>query len=542
MARILLMLCFCAVAYAQQGKLDTIAVYVTGDLKDNEKKAVNTEMLDALVKNGRYTAIERSDVFLAKIAQELRKQQDGSVDDKQISEAGKQSGVQFVCVANVTKLSDSYQVSARIIDIETATVDKMGKAYSNLENYEALADVSERVVISMFGDGITDVEMVFVKGGTFAMGCSGESNDCYPMEKPTQNVTLDDFYIGKYEVTQKLWKHVMGGSRSLHGGDDMLPVFGVSWNEVQTFIARLSAITGKGYRLPTEAEWEYAARGGAKSRGYKYSGSNNIEDVAWFYVNAGKKVLSDYNTETLDQDNFVRTVMSNENRVHPVGTKQPNELGIHDMSGNVYEWVSDWHDHYSYHDKINPKGPSSGTKRVYRSCNYSSNSRFCRVFFRIGGDPDRKNMPPGFRLAYAQSDSLKPKIAVYVTGDLKSAENKVVLGTEMLNALVKNGRYTAVERSDVFLAKVAEEHKKQRGGSVDDRQIRELGKQFGVKFICIADITEAFGSYQISARIIDIETAAISITGKAYSKLKSKEEFTEASAKVVASMFGWITE
>jgi len=142
---------------------------------------------------------------------------------------------------------------------------------------------------------------------------------------------------------------------------------------------------------------------------------------------------------------------------------------------------------------------------------------------------------------YAQSDSLKPKIAVYVTGDLKSQENKA-LGTEMLHALVKSGKYTAVERSDVFLAKVAEEHKKQRSGSVDEQQIRELGKQFGVQFVCVADITKAFGSYQISARIIDIETAEVSITGKAYSKLKSSEEFTEASTKVVASMFGWITE
>jgi len=398
MARILLMLCFCVAVYAQQSK-PQIAVYVTGDLKDGEKKAVNTEMLDALVKNGRYTAVERSDVFLAKIAEEHKKQRSGSVDDKQISKLGKQFGVQFVCVADVTKVLDSYLVSARIINVETATVDKMGKAYSHLESPEALADVSERVVTSMFGDGITDVEMVFVKGGTFVMGCTGESNDCYPMERPTQKVTVDDFYIGKYEVTQKLWKHVMGGSRSLHGGDDMLPIFGETWNDVQIFIARLSAITGKSYRLPTEAEWEYAARGGAASRGYKYAGSNNIEDVAWYYVNSGNRTLSDYTTETVDKDNFVKTVISNENRAHVVGTKQPNELGIHDMSGNVYEWVSDWHDHYSYHDKINPKGPSSGTKRVYRGGNYSSNSRTCRVFLRLGGEPDRKNMPPGFRLA-----------------------------------------------------------------------------------------------------------------------------------------------
>jgi len=540
MAKIFFMLCFCVAAYAQTGK-DTIAVYVTGDLKDNEKKVVNTEMLDALVKNKRYTAVERSDVFLAKVAEEHKKQRGGSVDDKQISELGKQFGVQFVCVADVTKVKDSYLVSARIIDVETAQVDKMGKAYSHLESEDDLKDVSERVVTSMFGDGITDVEMVFVKGGSFVMGCNGESNDCIVTEKPTQKVTVDDFYIGKYEVTQKLWKHVMGGVRSIFGGDDMLPVFGESWNDVQTFIARLSAITGKSYRLPTEAEWEYAARGGTASRGYKYAGSNNIEDVAWYYVNSGNKVLIDYSTETVDRDNYVNTVISNENRVHPVGTKQPNELGIHDMSGNVYEWVSDWHDHYSYHDKINPKGPSSGTKRVYRGGNYNSNSRSSRVFYRLGGDPDKKNMPPGFRLAYAQSDGLKPKIAVYVTGDLKSTENKA-LGTKMLDALVKSGRYTAVERSDAFLAKVAEEHKKQRSGSVDEKKIRELGKQFGVQFICVADITEAFGSYQISARIIDIETAVVSITGKAYSKLKSSEEFTEASTKVVASMFGWITE
>ena len=169
---------------------------------------------------------------------------------------------------------------------------------------------------------LINIDMVFVQGGTFSMGCTSEqNNDCYNNEYPVIRVTVGDFYIGKYEVTQAQWKAVMGNNPSYSKGDN-LPVENVYWSDVQTFIRKLNEKTGKQYRLPTEAEWEYAARGGNKSRDYKYSGSDSPSEVAWFNSNSG-------------------------NRTHPVGTKQPNELGIYDMSGNVLEWCADyWRENY----------------------------------------------------------------------------------------------------------------------------------------------------------------------------------------------------
>jgi formylglycine-generating enzyme required for sulfatase activity len=188
-----------------------------------------------------------------------------------------------------------------------------------------------------------DTAMVFVEGGTFTMGCTSENErECRDDDKPAHSVTVGDFYIAKYEVTQRLWKAVMGSDhkRLRFAGDD-LPVQNITWSNIQYFIKKLNELTGKNYRLPTEAEWEYAARGGNKSKGYKYSGSNNIDDVTWRY--------DDYNQER-----------------RPVGTKQPNELGIYDMSGNVSEWVNDWFGGYTADAKTNPQGPESGSERVYR--------------------------------------------------------------------------------------------------------------------------------------------------------------------------------
>ena len=155
---------------------------------------------------------------------------------------------------------------------------------------------------------LPDIAMVYVSGGTFTMGATSEQgSDAYDWEKPAHSVTLSGYYIGKYEVTQELWKAVMGSNPSRFKGDN-LPVEQVSWDDVQEFLRKLNAMTGKRYRLPTEAEWEFAARGGNSSRGYKYSGSNSLGSVAWYYDNSGS-------------------------RTHAVGTKSPNELGIYDMSG-----------------------------------------------------------------------------------------------------------------------------------------------------------------------------------------------------------------
>ena len=217
--------------------------------------------------------------------------------------------------------------------------------------------------------------MVYVKGGTFTMGATAEQgSDAYDNEKPVHSVTLSDYYIGKYEVTQAQWKAIMGSSQSIWEGDN-LPVGNVSWNDIQEFITRLNAQTGKRFRLPTEAEWEYAARGGNKSKGYKYSGSNNVDDVAWYFDNSSLET-------------------------HPVGQKSPNELGIYDMSGNVMEWCQDCYGSYGSSSQTNPTGPNSGSDRVLRGGGCYDSARFCRVSDRSahGSASDCRSNNCGFRL------------------------------------------------------------------------------------------------------------------------------------------------
>lgn len=219
--------------------------------------------------------------------------------------------------------------------------------------------------------------MVYVSSGTFTMGGTSEQgSDAYDDEKPTHNVTLSSYYICKYEVTQALWRAVMGSNPSDFKGDN-LPVECVSWNDCQTFINRLNSYTGRNFRLPTEAEWEFAARGGNYSRHYKYSGSNYIGDVAWYDDNSG-------------------------NRTHPVGTKQPNELGLYDMSGNVYEWCSDWYGSYSSYSQSDPTGPNSGSGRVFRGGNWYDGAWLCRSSSRFSNTPGISDCHLGLRLVLSQ--------------------------------------------------------------------------------------------------------------------------------------------
>ncbi len=213
-----------------------------------------------------------------------------------------------------------------------------------------------------------------VAGGTFTMGATSEQgSDADYDEKPAHQVTLSNYYIGETEVTQALWHAVMGSNPSFRKGVN-LPVELVSWDDCQEFIKELNRITGKKFRLPTEAEWEYAARGGYKSKGYKYSGSNNINNVAWYDGNSSHKT-------------------------HPVKTKQPNELGIYDMSGNVWEWCSDWMGSYSSNAQTNPTGPSTGSIRVNRGGGCNSDAWNCRVSDRLNGTPGSREFDLGLRLA-----------------------------------------------------------------------------------------------------------------------------------------------
>ena len=219
---------------------------------------------------------------------------------------------------------------------------------------------STRTGVVSSGNGIqtyrvknVEFTLVEVKGGTFTMGATSEQgDDAYEDEYPTHRVTLSTFNIATTEVTQELWQAVMGSNPSEHVGAK-LPVENITWDQCQVFLKKLNALTGHTFRLPTEAEWEYAARGGLLSHGYKYSGSNDIDEVAWYSENSGGES-------------------------HPVATKKPNELGIYDMSGNVREWCYDAYEEYTSEARTNPHGPTVGDFNG-RGGAYEFTSRLCRV-------------------------------------------------------------------------------------------------------------------------------------------------------------------
>ena len=216
--------------------------------------------------------------------------------------------------------------------------------------------------------------MVRVDGGSFEMGATSEQgSDAYSDEKPVHEVRLSDYCIGKYEVRQSEWEAVMGNNPSGFKGDD-LPVEQVSWEDCHEFIRRLNALTGLNFKLPTEAQWEYAARGGRWSKGYKYSGSNDLGEVGWSWENSGVQVL----TGEWDE----KKVKKNHCQTHPVGEKHPNELGLYDMSGNVWEWCQDWYGYYNRDTQVNSVGPARGSYRVARGGCWFRDAWFCRVSYR----------------------------------------------------------------------------------------------------------------------------------------------------------------
>ena len=196
------------------------------------------------------------------------------------------------------------------------------------------------------------------------MGVTDEMTEPYDDEIPVHQVTLSSYYIGETEVTQALWKAVMGNNPSNFKGVD-LPVECVSWDDCQNFIHKLNELTNRRFRLPTEAEWEFAARGGNNSNHTQYSGSKNIGDVAWYYGNSGSQT-------------------------HPIKTKKANELGLYDMSGNVWEWCQDRYGNYGSNTQTNPTGSESGTRRVNRGGSWRGLARYCR-------SSNRGNISPGFR-------------------------------------------------------------------------------------------------------------------------------------------------
>ena len=301
---------------------------------------------------------------------------DGSPADVAVYVDGKKVGTSPLFVSELL-------IGTHKIRLEKDGYDQQEKTVQIAENQESMLDftltktVAKAPVVPAVPQGgavetITvkgvSFNMIKVQGGTFTMGATAEQgSDAESDEKPTHQVTLSDYMIGETEVTQELWKAVMGSNPSNFSGTN-LPVEGVSWDDCQTFIKKLNQLTGKNFRLPTEAEWEYAARGGQKSKGYKYAGSNALSDVAWYWDNSSSKT-------------------------HPVKQKQANELGLYDMSGNVWEWCQDWYGNYGSAAQTNPTGPSSGSYRVIRGGSWSDSASSCRVAYR-------NIYSPGIRISY----------------------------------------------------------------------------------------------------------------------------------------------
>ena len=235
-----------------------------------------------------------------------------------------------------------------------------------------VATVGKDLVFTVNG---VSFKMKHVSGGSFQMG--NASDDAYRDERPVHKVTVSSFYMGETEVTQSLWQAVMDDNPSHFRGGNR-PVENLSWNDCMEFILLLNQITGYQFRLPTEAEWEYAVRGGKKGQRYKYAGKNTMGGIAWFLDNSG-------------------------NKTHTVKGKSPNELGLYDMSGNVWEWCADWYGRYATSSQTDPTGVDEGMYRVLRGGCWNSNDWYCRVSNRSFNNPDHGSNGYGFRLVLEET-------------------------------------------------------------------------------------------------------------------------------------------
>lgn len=393
-----------------------VAILETVDKAQNVPYGVKLQLRSSLTyaisRTPGYEGYDRVDV--ASITGEHNFQRTGMVSDEQIKKLGVMTGAQYVLIAEAA-IYDDYNIiiTAKMLDVETGRLANSAPpsvANKEPEKMEAACIKVAKTLLgvgggssspsySSFGNrgsygsgqdftetaGDINMKMVWVEGGDFMMGCTSEQGNCDSDEQNVRRVTVDGFYIGMLEVTQSQWEKVMGtsiyqqrnkanSSWSMYGVGPDYPMYYVSWEEATEFCRLLSNKTGKTYTLPTEAQWEYAARGGKRSDGTKYAGSNMIDAVAWYTDNSGRST-------------------------HPCGTKRANALGIYDMSGNVWEWCKDWYSNsYASYDTNNPTGPSSGSNRVNRGGSWKYSAANCRVANRNSYSPGSRDDFLGFRV------------------------------------------------------------------------------------------------------------------------------------------------
>jgi hypothetical protein len=299
-----------------QDQKEKVAIYTTDNSGQNIVEFVGDFLTNAIVKRGQYMAIERTAQFLAELNKEQSFQRGGAVDDSQISRLGKNMGVQLVCVVKIGKSGEQLFISARLVDVETAALKSTARPVRfDADNWDGIEKCCETITASMFGERNKSSS----SSGSYSSGAPANGSvynpDGIELVYVEGTGSIQSFYIGKYEVTQAQYEAIMGVNPSYFEGHNH-PVEMVSWNDAQEFITKLNARTGRKYRLPSSAEWEYAAREGKKNSNYRYSGSDGIGAVAWCEENSN-------------------------NTTHPGGKKHPNALGIYDMSGNIGEMCAD---------------------------------------------------------------------------------------------------------------------------------------------------------------------------------------------------------
>ena len=365
---VLVVMCSVATSQASEKKIAVLDIIDNaGTVSDPVKACIHQAVSDKIVQFRGYDLCDISGVKNLAIIRSTR------IDEQQAAAL-----YQAYDVENVVVISVSYRADANVMLYATLVELPSGRTISTATITSKTAifplvgasqDLVNRLLLPHKFTETTagvNIHMVLVGGGTFQMGL-----DDAPTvgEKPAHAVALDDYYIGATEITQGQWRAVMGNNPSHFRGDN-LPVDGVTWEEAKLFCKKLSELSGRHYTLPTEAQWEYAASGGGQT---PHAGSVNLDEIAWYGVNSGR-------------------------RTHAVALKAPNVLGIYDMSGNIWEWCSDWYAPYESADQLNPTGPQLGTERVLRGGSWIIEAEHCRITYRNANVPTARDNNYGFRV------------------------------------------------------------------------------------------------------------------------------------------------